>query len=54
MTPIPSPCTSRFAACDGLDVRLVAIWPGLRRVRMCSKCRNAAAAMGMSLVEMAA
>lgn len=47
-------CCRRFSSCDGLDVRLVAIWPGLRRVRMCRACRKAAAAMGMSVVEMAA
>jgi len=49
-----SPCGRRFAACDGADMRLVAIWPSLRRIRMCRACRKAAAAMGMSVVEMAA
>ena len=48
MTP---QCSHRFAACDGKDVRVVAIWPALRRVRMCRACRTAAAAMGMSVVE---
>jgi hypothetical protein len=47
-------CSHRFAACDGLDVRLVAIWPALRRVRMCRACRKAAAAIGMSVVDVAA
>ena len=47
-------CCHRFSACDGTDVRLVAIWPGLRRVRMCRACRAAAAAIGMSVVEAAA
>lgn len=47
-------CCHRFSTCDGTDVRLVAIWPGLRRVRMCRACRAAAAAMGMSIVDVAA
>jgi hypothetical protein len=47
-------CSRRFSECDGTDVRLVAIWPGLRRVRMCRACQKAAAAMGMSIIEVAA
>ena len=42
-------CRHRFAAHDGLDVRLVAIWPSLARFALCAGCRRAAAAMGMDL-----
>jgi hypothetical protein len=47
-------CSQRFSECNGADIRLVAIWPGLRRVRMCRPCRSAAAAMGMSIIVVAA
>lgn len=44
-------CHHRFAAHDGLDVRVMVVWPLMSKYAMCAGCRRAAQDLGLDIRE---